>query len=239
MNFLTLFITAILLNLFALITILIRPKLFGVKLFRPMIWNIKLSILPTVVLVGGMFITIITRYLATTREIDFLQIVSSILFFLTILIWLVLLPNSGYLITELNLTHREEDELEVPIWYDIISVLSLALSGVVNTLLSITLIQLLLLVILDPTIVDNRSLVHLTILSLILIVLVSIGIYFGRAIRFNSWDLVHPARFIKKLKDHFSIKNNLINSFYFILFHSAFFLIMYYAFGIPYYFIKL
>lgn len=35
------------------------------------------------------------------------------------------------------MTHRLDDVVEVPIWYDLISVMSFALSGIINTLVNI------------------------------------------------------------------------------------------------------
>lgn len=120
------------LNFFSYITIVLRPNLFNVQLYRPMTKNFKLSILPFIVLLINFAIFILMAYLST--ENPMLRLVSRIIYILGLIVWLLLLPNSGYLIKELNLNHRSIENDEVPIWYDIVSTLSFALSGVVNTL---------------------------------------------------------------------------------------------------------
>lgn len=106
-----------------------------------------------------------------------------------------MLPNSGYLITELNMTHRLDDVVEVPIWYEIISVMSFALSGIINTLVNIVFLQLIFLVGVDPENITKKTFISFIITAIILNVLVAIGVYLGRQIRFNSWDVLHPKSF--------------------------------------------
>src|SRR5699024_3523020 len=110
-----------LLNVYALALILLLAPLFRTHLYRPMLWNMWLSILPALVL----FVTLAAIYLTIPVE-------SPLLMWAAILVggllWLLMLPNSAYLITELNFSHRHENET-VPLWYDIVLVLTLALSG--------------------------------------------------------------------------------------------------------------
>lgn len=238
MNFQSLILSTFLFNLFAYISIKLRPKIFSVDLFKPMIWNIKLSIMPILILLGGFSISLFLVYLSTLLNITVLNIIALIVFVLTLLVWILFLPNSAYLLTELNLTHRDVDKNEVPIWYDIISVLSLSLSGIFNTLMGIVLLQITYLIIFDPQYLNTINQVVLLTSAILIIVLVSIGIYLGRELRFNSWDVLHPLQFIKKLNVHFQNKEHRRNFFLFIIFHSIFFLIMYLALGIPKYFIS-
>ncbi|RVU55368.1 DUF1361 domain-containing protein [Anaerosphaera multitolerans] len=227
-------LAALLLNIFAFITIVLRPKLFKVKLFKPMVWNFKLSLLPFFTLVVSIILFISLRYISTISGIMIIDYVGLVLFIIGLVLWLLLLPNSGYLITELNLTHREMDENEVPIWYDIVSILSFSLSGIVNTLVNIVLVQGVYLIYLDPSSVSELKLIFS---ALIINVLVSVGIYFGRAIRFNSWDILHITSFFKKLADYFSKRGNIKDFLLFVLFHTTFFMLMYMSFGVKNYFL--
>ena len=221
-------IAIILLNIFALLTIVLRPKIFGTKLFKPMIWNFKLSILPIFMLLGNFVIFILLRYISVITEIDIIDYIAIVFALLGIVLWILMLPNSGYLITELNLTHRDEDEVEVPIWYDIVSILSFALSGVLNTIINIKLIQgIIYIIILDPDVITLKHTANMYLSAFLIIVLVSVGIYFGRYIRFNSWDVINPNKFMKKLKAHFSQKGKMVEFTYFIVFHTCFLMIIY------------
>lgn len=136
-----LFTTTLLINVFAYLTIRLRPIIYKTKLFKPMIWNMKLSLLPFAIQIISFIIFIMLRYFSTLLEIPFLDVLAITLFLILQLLWLLFLPNSGYLITELNLTHRSEDKVEVPIWYDIVSVLSFAFSGIINTIVNIFMIH--------------------------------------------------------------------------------------------------
>ena len=238
MKFATLFLSVLLLNLFALITIRLRPKLFQTKIFKPMLWNFKLSILPLLLLFANILVFAFFSILGVYTHIRFFVLLARILFAVGLLAWLLFLPNSGYLITELNLTHREEDEREVPIWYDIVSTLSFALSGIVNTLASIALIQLSFLVVFDPLQLTSSDYLMLFLSGFGLILLSVTGIYLGRAIRFNSWDILHPGSFLKKLKSHFSKAGRFKEVLLYVSVNAVFFLIMYVSFGIPFYFMK-
>ncbi|QIK69340.1 DUF1361 domain-containing protein [Erysipelothrix sp. HDW6C] len=236
MNSPSLFIAFVALNLFAYITIRLRPIIFKVKLFKPMIWNFKLSLLPIVILLGTDVLAIIISVISAYTDIIVLRYLAILIFALGMVLWFIMLPNSGYLITELNLTHRNEDSHEVPIWYDIVSVLSFALSGIVNTLISIVILQITFLVGVDPEQLTRSDFVSFIVTAIIINLFVAIGVYFGRQIRFNSWDLLHPKSFFKKLKAHFSNPHVFKEFLLFIVMHTTFFMIMYYALGIPYMF---
>jgi len=236
MKFGTLFLGVLLLNLFALVMIKLRPKLFKVKVFKPMLWNFKLSILPFFILLANVLVLVALAYLSASLGVKHLMIVAYVVFFVGLLIWLVFLPNSGYLITELNLTHRENDEKEVPIWYDIVSTLAFALSGIINALANIVIIQLSFLVFFDPQGLTTLDYAALFFSGLGLILMIVVGIYLGRVVRLNSWDILHLRSFFGKLKKHFSGRECFGRFVLYIVANTTFFLIMYVVLGIPFYF---
>src|SRR5699024_3155767 len=123
----------VLLNLYALALVVLRAPVYRTRLYRPMVWNIVLSIAPSVVLVIVMTGLLLVTLLSSAVLMWAMIVGGS-------MAWLLILPNSAYLITELNFSHRKPGE-EVPYWYDIVLVLSLALSGVLNTLLNLLLVQ--------------------------------------------------------------------------------------------------
>ena len=90
-------------NLFAVLLTLLRPKLFGVKLYKPMLKNMGLSLLPLLVLIATILLMAAVLLYVNT----FLGFVTGIA---GVALWLLLLPNAGYLVTELNLNHRTVDK---------------------------------------------------------------------------------------------------------------------------------
>lgn len=227
-NLFVILVVTILFNLFAIETILIRPRLFKTKLFKPMVHNFKLSIIPIVILVGTIVAQLLISWLGAVLKSNLVTSISLVVLVIGLIAWFLFLPNSGYLITELNLTHRDVDKVEVPIWYDIISVLSLAISGVLNTALNILLLQFLVIVYIDPQDINQINTPLFRTLTWVIFPLLSFGIYLGRYIRFNTWDLLHPRTFVKKMLDHFGISENRRDGFLFTFLYGIF-LAMFYA----------
>ncbi|MGM0216701.1 DUF1361 domain-containing protein [Enterococcus sp. AZ109] len=217
----------LLFNLFALLLILIRPKIFHAKLFKPMITNFKLSVIPLFILVGTLTLQLFFARVSALTSFTFLGTISSLILIIGLVIWLVFLPNAGYLVTELNLTHREVDEVEVPIWYDIIAVLSLAISGVLNTALNIVLLQFTFFIYFDPANITTFNTPIFWLLTWLVFPVLSFGIYLGRYIRFNTWDLFHPIQFLQKLFTHFSQKNTRREAFLFTILLGVFLALFY------------
>lgn len=220
----------ILFNAFAYATIVLRPKLYDVKLFKPMIKNFKLSITPIFILIASIVSFVLFRMIyvhSGNRIFDFIGITLGVL---GLILWILMLPNSSYLVTELNLTHRDMDENEVPIWYDIVSVLSFAMSGVFNTVVNILLIQYMVIIVFDP---DVLTKVHYAIMlgsAVVFNLLAAVGVYLGRYVRFYSWDILKPKKFIGILKEHFSVEGSVKNFISFIVFHTIFFTLVYMLF---------
>lgn len=192
-----------LLNLYALLLVVLRAPVYRTTLYRPMVLNICLSIAPALVLllVLGLLLTIGSFGLADAFWP--VLIVGG-------LIWLLLLPNSAYLITELNLSHRRDDEQVVPLWYDIVQTLTLALSGVMNGLANVAIAQLAYVLIAHQNAAHPFRLADSWWLSAGVLVLVALGMYLGRYLRLNSWDVTHPRSFVRKVTTHFGENGNLL-----------------------------
>ncbi|MFI8977387.1 DUF1361 domain-containing protein [Nocardia asteroides] len=210
---------AIALNVYALVMIYARSWIYRVPVYRPMVKNFFLSIAPLVLLV----VAVATAVVVSGLLAPVAGVVVGVVGFV---VWLLALPNSGYLITELNLNHRRENE-SVPLWYDIIAVLTFALSGVVNTVLGVFAAQIVFVLAVYGD--DNAAVEALPVrlAAVAVIVLVSVGIYLGRYLRLNSWDVRSPARMAAKFREHFDSRTQLGNFALFCLTHSVFLLLIY------------
>src|SRR4030042_252976 len=116
-------------------------------------------------------------------------------FFLNLLIlsWLLLFPNSPYILTDLfHLRLRAS----APLWYDLIVLLSFAWTGLIYGFISLMDIELLFKKYLNKSII--------TIISILFLFLCSFGIYLGRILRWNSWDIIgNPFGLFNDIIDRF------------------------------------
>lgn len=98
-------------------------------------------------------------------------------------LWLLFLPNAPYIITDfLHLKQR----LPVPYWYDILLLFSAALNGLLLGLASLLKVE--------KFLIDRYGKRISGFLILCSFFLCAFGIYMGRYLRWNSWDLItNPA----------------------------------------------
>jgi uncharacterized membrane protein len=120
------------------------------------------------------------------------------MFLICFLIWLIFIPNSFYIITDLfHLRERKG----MPVWFDLAMLLSFAWAGLLLGILSVRQMMELIEIFYGK----NRS----RLLEYAIMALVAFGIYIGRFLRYNTWDvftnpfslaadilylLVHPLR---------------------------------------------
>lgn len=109
-------------------------------------------------------------------------------FWLALIIWFLFYPNSFYLVTDF--THINNYPTDgVPRWFDLLMFTSFASGGMFLGCLSLYLMQLF---------VQQRfgGRIGWT-FAIAMLALGSFGIYMGRVLRFNSWDIVaHPFRML-------------------------------------------
>lgn len=206
-----------LLNLFALALVLLRAPLFRLPVYWPMVLNVGLSVAPAVVLGIGVALVMFVVTVVPNQAL-LLAVIA-----LVLVVWVLLLPNAAYLVTELNFSHRRPTNDPAPLWYDIVMVLSLALSGVLNMLMNVLLVQFAYVLLVRPNDNDPYRQPDSWVLVAVTLVLVSVGIYLGRYIRFNSWDLLHPWSFVRKLAEHFRVRAHLRTLAGFVVVHTVFF----------------
>ena len=150
-------------SLFSLAMILFRVLYTGHLLFAFLVWNLFLAYVPYA----------ISRRMATQ------PIKKGWKFLLAGLVWLLFVPNSFYILTDLF--HLDMNE-SVPLWYDLALLLSFAWSGLLFGLVSVRQMEKLF----ESNF--NRKLELFFIVPVM--ALNGLGVYVGRYLRFNSWDVI-------------------------------------------------
>lgn len=211
----------VVLNLYAVVLVWLRSVVYGVRLYRPMLVNIGLSAIPVfaaVVAIAGLLVLAPVLSVAAGVSTGLSAGILWTYLIVGTLLWLLFFPNSIYLITELNFSHRR-DEDPVPLWYDIVQTLTLTLSGIANAVLSLAVVQTgYVLVVIGPT--DPGLPASSWAFAAVVIVLGAVGVYLGRYLRFNSWDVRHPRGMITKLATHLRQRGKALESAGFVLTHA-------------------
>lgn len=188
-----------------------------------MLWNIFLAWVPTFIIGLGIML-IIAFSNQHAWQIAILCV--------TLLLWFLSFPNAPYLITELNFSHRRPDE-EVPLYFDIMQTLSLTAAGLFVGQFSLILVHVMLIVIFSPGYSAAGQLVVPGLswgLIMVCIYLAGFAIYLGRNVRVNSWDVIKPWRFIKKLFIHLRQPGETSAAFGYLVFYGTFIAIMHTVF---------
>jgi uncharacterized membrane protein len=136
-----------------------------------LIWNLFLAWIP--------FILAYLAHAVSWRRVTLYLIIPSIAF-----LWLIFFPNAPYMLTDLqDLARRASD---APLWYDVIIVVWSSWTGTLLGVISLYLMQ--------DIIVRSFGRAAGWIFVFVISALSSFGIYIGRFVRLNSWDILqNPA----------------------------------------------
>lgn len=146
--------------------LLIRIVFTGRLTFSYMWWNLFLAWVPFVL---SHFIT--KNYQPLRKH--------PILLVILLLSWLLFLPNAPYVITDLK---HWQYAYRIPLWFDLVMLGSFAFNGLYLGLYSLSHIQELL----AERYESRKTWFVIGILSY----LIGLGIYLGRILRYNSWDIL-------------------------------------------------
>ena len=117
---------------------------------------------------------------------------SKITIFILLGLWLLFFPNAPYILTDLF--HLRLKGLSMPIWFDLALILSFAWTGLMFGFLSL----------LDIEAITGKYIkpVYTILLSILLLFIGSFGVYIGRYLRWNSWDIItEPFKLIYDIGD--------------------------------------
>ncbi len=145
-----------------------RIHLSDSKMFLFLVWNLFLAGIPWV----------ITSFIMLNEKLQKNKL--ALTFMLTA--WVLFFPNAPYILTDL---FHLKTASSMPIWFDLILILSFAWTGLIFGFLSLRDIEF----ILKKDV--SKAWGNLIITSLLF--LSAFGIYLGRYLRWNSWDILdHP-----------------------------------------------
>ncbi len=159
--------------IFSTALLLVRIQLTGSLVYLFLIWNLFLAMIP-------FGISTVLSYRKSANASLFISFGS---------IWIAFLPNAPYIITDLIHLKRSSSAL---IWLDVLLVLAFALTGLLLFYSSV----------IDMT----RLFEHYfnkkinVFITLSLMFLSAFGIYLGRFLRYNSWEIIqNPIRLFKDI----------------------------------------
>ncbi|MEM5565421.1 DUF1361 domain-containing protein [Psychroserpens sp. AS72] len=148
----------------SIVLLMIRMKLHQSFYLLFLVWNLFLAIIPFAITTG----------LTSPKKINKISL------FIFFGIWLLFLPNAPYLVTDLmHLTRTDQSFL----WLDILVIMSFAFNGLILFFLSLSDMEKLLKRYLKPNMIMP--------LMLSIFGLTAFGIYLGRFLRHNSWEIIN------------------------------------------------
>lgn len=110
--------------------------------------------------------------------------------------WLLFFPNALYIITDL--VHLEESRSDVPVWFDAILLFTSSVAGLIMAFASLYQVEFFL--------KNTISQKHVTKLVIATLFLGSFGVYIGRFLRWNSWDIVtNPFSLLSEISKQFTM----------------------------------
>jgi len=144
-----------------------RASLTGSTHYAFLIWNLFLAWIPFIIAYFT-YITSISR-----RWLYLIVPVSALL-------WLLFFPNAPYILTDFQ--HLSNAGVDIPVWYDVILLIWFSFTGLFLGMVSLFLMQE----------IVRREFGRWFGWGFVMVVagLTTIGIYMGRFLRWNSWDVL-------------------------------------------------
>jgi uncharacterized membrane protein len=197
-------------SIFSLGTLRLRYTFSDDIKYAFLIWNLFLAWIP--------FLVAYFTYTLTIRRTWLFVIIP-----LAAFVWLIFFPNAPYILTDFQ--HLNGAGIDIPVWYDVLIFIWFSWTGLLLGIVSLFLMQE----------IVRREFGRWAGWSFVIVVTVlsSIGIYMGRFLRWNSWDILRNPSGIALFTIQ-RAQNPSLQSIIFTMLFAAFFLFIYitlYAFG--------
>lgn len=150
-------------SFFCVMLSLLRVFATDSVMFMFLNWNLVLAIVPWA----------ISHYALQTNNGSKFKLI------LLIVCWVLFFPNAPYILTDLFHLHKSGD---MPLWFDLILILSFAICGLMFGIVSLLNIEQLAATYFDKRVVSS--------MVVVLLFAAAFGVYLGRYMRWNSWDLL-------------------------------------------------
>lgn len=175
---------------------LLRVNITGQSTWQFLIWNLFLALIP----LGA---AILFRYLTPREKVT---IGRGFILLTLASVWLVFFPNAPYLVTDfIHINGRQYILLEAGqrvfnrdllVWYDLVMIVLFVMAGLLAGFWSLFLMQ--------KAVREGVNRPISWLFSLGVLFVGSFGIYLGRFIRWNSWDLLtSPVELFHSIFDSF------------------------------------
>ncbi len=178
--------------------------------YGSLIWNLFLAWIP--------FVLAYLAYVFSWRRTLVFLVIPTFAF-----LWLIFFPNAPYILTDLQ--HLSQGSSNVPLWYDVILLIWFSWTGMLLGIVSLNLMQ--------EIIKRQISRWAGWVFVFVVAALSGVGLYVGRFIRLNSWDVLrNPLEIASNVSEW--LLDPSLRSLGFIALYTLFFIFVYltlYAFG--------
>lgn len=201
-------ILLILASLFSVNLLLLRIVLTGRSTYAFLLWNLFLAWIP---LICAWIVSHTQKPLSAWK-----------LTWIPAFLWLLFFPNSTYILTDLGHLARISEWATLPLSYDVVMLLSFTLNGLLLGFFSLFIIEGV-----WRQHFKTPTAIGLSIFSLFL---AGLGMYFGRFLRWNSWDLFHqPNTILSDLAARIVYPFDHVGTWGFTLLYSGLLIVIYYV----------
>ena len=187
---------------FTIVLLTARILFTGQLYYYFYVWNLFLAVVPV----------IISRSLFAKDKLDAMA-------YIKLACWLLFLPNAPYIITDI---FHFQERAPVPKWVDLLLVTSAAWNGLILGIVSLLQVEAFL--------IKHFSIRKVNFIITASLLLSAFGIYLGRFLRFNSWDVVtNPMPLAHALKYRVAYPHENLRTWGFTLLFGGMLWLIYYT----------